>query len=33
MAAWAFTGGLILLPNRARLLDAADAVDELRALL
>lgn len=33
IAARASTGGLTLLPNGARLLDAPDAVDELRALL
>ncbi|SFY44423.1 hypothetical protein OH786_34715 (plasmid) [Streptomyces atratus] len=33
VAARASTGGLILLPDGVRLLGAADAVDELRALL
>ena len=33
IAARAYSGGLILLPDGTRLLDATDAVDELRALL
>lgn len=33
LSARASTGGLILLPDGARLLDATDATDELRALL
>lgn len=33
IAARVSTGGLTLLPNGARLLDAPDAVDDLRALL